>query len=164
MSRFFKWAKQEAIHLLPAFLFFFIALNLINFTEALMLRDTGFTAYSFSIVFVAAIIVPKILLVLDNLPITNPFRARPIIYNVLWKTCLYWFAEFVYRLIDRYFHFYARHDGWSGNIQNLIQLTDWPKFWAIQIWFFMLFFAFVAVRDLTVTVGVKKVWRIFFGK
>ena len=60
------------------------------FIHVLMLKGTAiYTSSSISIA-VAALILGKAVLVADMVPMINRFPNRPLIYNVAWKTLIYW--------------------------------------------------------------------------
>jgi hypothetical protein len=96
---------------------------------------------------VGALIVGKVLLVVDLLPIVDRYRTKPLIYNILWKTAVYEFFVFLYKICDHYF----------------FEDVNWPKFWAVQLWMVVLLFVLVASRELIRYLGVARVRQIFWG-
>lgn len=147
MNRFTSWIQVQFWHIFPAFLFFWISFNSINLTEGLMQEKGAFGLYDWLTVFFAAAVVAKVLIFIDNLPFIDLFQKKPLIFNVLWKTTLYGSGSLIFRLILRQFH---------------TTVLDWPAFWAIQLWYVMLFFIFVTFRDLIFIIGPKKVHALFF--
>ena len=83
--------KEEFFKFLPPTIFFFVALHLVMFVRVLMLEGTGCrpTSSSASIA-VAALILGKAVLLADMLPMINRFPNKPLIYNIAWKTVIYW--------------------------------------------------------------------------
>ncbi|MBS0615196.1 MAG: hypothetical protein JSR58_01425 [Verrucomicrobia bacterium] len=148
-----QWLKSQFFHILPAFIFFYVSFALINFTEGLMMKDAGMQAFGSVAVLLAAAIVAKVLLAIDSLPFLNIFPTRPLIYNVVWKTLLYTLGSLGVRLLNRV---------WNDYFDDT--MLHWREFWAIQIWYLMLFSVFVSARDLTYEIGLKKVRQMFFGK
>src|SRR5262245_56172670 len=81
--------KEEIEALLPPTMFFFVALHIVALIRILMLKGTGIAAGTSISVAVAALILGKAVLLADMLPFINRYPAKPLIYNVLWKTALY---------------------------------------------------------------------------
>ena len=81
--------KEEFFKILPPTIYFFVALHLVMFIRVLMLEGTGLAPSSSISIAVAALILGKAVLLADMLPIINRFPAKPLIYNIAWKTVIY---------------------------------------------------------------------------
>jgi len=160
MKRLVEWVKRECFHVIPAFLFFFISFYLVNLTEDLLLRAEGIKLYGFVTVLLAAAIVAKVILVVDHLPFIKAFSSRPFIWNTLWKTGVYGIGTLIFRFFERLMPFLFKGEGY----ERFLHEVHWPVFWAIQIWYLMLFFVFVFGYKLVEVIGPKKVRKMFFGK
>lgn len=158
-----RWVKREFFHVLPAFIFFFVSFNLINIVEGMILRQEGIPPYTLLTVFVASLVVAKVLLIVDHLPFINPFRKFPLIYNTLWKVFLYGTTIILFRFIDRYVHFLWAHPSEAANLHTFLANIHWVMFWVVTIWYELLFFVFVVSRELITALGPAKVRRLFFG-
>jgi len=86
MSKVFSKLKEEFLALLPPTIFFFVALHIVAFIRALMLKGTGISPLGSVSIAVAALILGKAVLLADMLPVINRFPDKPLIYNVTWKT------------------------------------------------------------------------------
>ena len=82
--------KEEFFKILPPTIFFFVALHLVMFIRVLMLEGTAVHPSSSISIAVAALILGKAVLLADMLPMINRFPNKPLIYNVAWKTVIYW--------------------------------------------------------------------------
>jgi hypothetical protein len=111
-------------------------------------------------ILVASAVVAKILLIIDHMPFIEPFHRKPLIYNIIWKTGLYSLSALIVRFLDRLIPIMLK----GHSFQDFIAIVHWPLFWAISVWYCLLFFVFVIFRELIYTVGISKVRRIFFGK
>ena len=80
--------KEEFFKILPPTIYFFVALHIVVFIRVLMLERTGIAPSSSISIAVAALILGKAVLLADMLPIINRFPAKPLIYNVAWKTVI----------------------------------------------------------------------------
>jgi hypothetical protein len=155
------WLKKRFYQLLPVFLFFFITFFLINMTVGLMVRKDGITPFSFGQIALGAIIAAKVFLILDHLSLMNLFARKPLIYPVFWKTGLCSFTALLILLLDRFVHYYFSDvpHTFAGYVASI----NWPRFWAIEIWFFVLFLHFIASREVKNRLGSAVIRKMFFG-
>ena len=159
-----KWIKDQFLHVLPAVVFFFVAFLVISFTTALMVRKHGITITTLSAVAFGALVVGKVVLVIDNLPFVNAFRDRPLIYNTLWKTLIYSLGGFAFRVMEELVPFIMTYGNMATGFAHFRNELDWPRFWAVQIWVVLLFFFFAVVREFVRALGHDRVRQMFFGR
>ena len=158
-----KKLKEEFFKLLPPMIFFFIALHIVAFIHALMLKKTGIAPSSSVSIAVAALILGKAVLIADILPFINRFPDKPLIYNVAWKTVIYWFISVAIHYVERLIEFWRHAGSFGAANQKLLAEIVWPHFWAIQIILFVLIAMYCTVHELVRVIGKEKVTRIFFG-
>ena len=89
MSRVTAKIKEEFLAMLPPTIFFFVALHIVALVRSLMLKGAGLAPTTTVSVTVAALILGKAVLIADMLPIINRYPDKPLIYNVAWKTLIY---------------------------------------------------------------------------
>lgn len=153
--------KQEFYRVFPIFLFFLITFNLINITEIGLFKKAGLTPFTFLNIAVAAGIVAKTILVVDHMPWLNLFSKKALIYTIIWKTIIYWIVTLIIRLLIRFYP-YLHISSFTVDYNAFIQNVDWRLFISIQIWYLMLFFLYVAARELTYALGPKKMYNLLF--
>jgi hypothetical protein len=163
MSRILTTLRREFILVLPPTIFFFVAFNVISITKALMLREHGIEFSGLATATVGALLVGKVILVADKIPIMNRFPEKPLIYNILWKTAIYVLAVFVVRYAEHLIPFLM--DGSSVGIahQQLLNQVVWQHFWSIQIWLIVLFFVYAGLHELVQLIGRETVLRLLFA-
>jgi len=88
MSKLFEKVKEEIIAVLPPTIFF-LTLYLVAILRMLMLKGSGIAVSTPLQVTVAALILGKAVLVADMLPFINLYSHKPLLYNVAWKTSIY---------------------------------------------------------------------------
>jgi hypothetical protein len=155
---------KEIQELIPPTIFFFIAFNLLAFTNALNLKQYGISLSTFAIATLGALVVGKVVLITDKLPFINQFPDKPLIYNVVWKTIIYALAAFLIRYLERLIHFLFQYGSLSSANRHLFEEVVWPHFWAIQIWLLVLLFLYCGLRELIRVVGRHTVVEMFFGR
>src|SRR5437667_12222284 len=125
--------KKEFLELLPPTIYFFVALHIVAFVRVLMLKKTGIVPSSSISIAVAALIMGKAVLIADMLPLINRFPNKPLIYNVAWKTVIYWLLSAVIHYLERLIDFWRETCSFVAGNEKLLSEIIWPHFWIIQI-------------------------------
>ncbi len=155
--------KEEFFKILPPTIFFFVALHIVAFVHVLMLKRTGISPSSSISIAVAALILGKAVLLADMVPMINRFPNKPLIYNVAWKTLIYWLMATLIHYVERLIDFWRQTGGFIAGNKKLLAEIIWPHFWAIQIILFVLIAMYCMMHELVRVIGKEKVLRIFFG-
>jgi hypothetical protein len=163
MSKLSTKLKEEFFKILPPTIYFFVALHLVMFIRVLMLEGTGLSPYSSASIAVTALILGKAVLIADMVPMINRFPNKPLIYNVAWKTLIYWLMATLIHYLERLIDFWRQAGGFVAGNQKLLAEIIWPHFWAIQIILFVLIAMYCTMHELVRVIGKEKALRIFFG-
>jgi hypothetical protein len=155
--------KHEVLSIIPPTLFFFVAIGLLMLTKRLMLQQYGIPFSDFAAVIVGALIVGKVVLIVDHLPFINRFPEKPLIYNVAWKTVIYVLAAFLVRLAEHLVPLTIKYASFREAIERVVDEIVWPHFWVIYLWLSVLLFVYCALRELIRAIGRDQVLRLFFG-
>jgi hypothetical protein len=155
--------KEEFFKLLPPTIFFFVALHIVMFVHVLIVKGTAIHASSSISIAVAALILGKAVLLADMVPMINRFPNKPLIYNVAWKTLIYWLMATLIHYVERLIDFWRQTGGFVAGNQKLLAEIIWPHFWAVQIILFVLIAMYCTMHELVRVIGKGKVLRIFFG-
>lgn len=158
-----KTIRHEYLEMLPPAIFFFIAFMLILVTKRLILSEYGISWSGFGAACVGAILVAKVVLIVDKLPFVNRFSDQHLIYVASWKCLIYILAANLVQYLEHIVPLLLKHKGLSEAHQLFMTETVWPHFWLIQMWLVVLFFAYCSLRELVRVIGREKVVRMFFG-
>jgi len=153
---------HELGELVPVTLFFLVAFLLLALTQMLLLEVHGIRVVTFFAAAVGALVVAKVVVITDHLPWINRFPDRPLIYNVLWKTAIYFVASLVVRYAEHLIHFWRRMGSLAEGNRQLFQEVVWPHFWCVQMWLLVLLLLYCSLRELIRAVGRERVVGIFF--
>jgi hypothetical protein len=148
--------------LIPVTLFFFVAFQLLALTQALMLKEYGIQVTTFVAATIMAMIVAKVVVLTDHFALVNRFPEKPLIYNVVWKTVIYFVASLVVRYAEHIVHFWRQSAGFVEANRRLFLEIVWPHFWAVQLWLLILLFVYCAFRELVRALGRKRIIAMFF--
>jgi len=162
MGKILRTIKHELLEIIPPTIFFFISFCLLIVTQNLISRQYGIPLISFAKAVVGALIVGKVVLIVDHFSFVNKFPHKPLIYNVSWKTFIYVVAALVVRYLERLIEYARQYGGIGEGNLHLLNEFAWPKFVLIQMWLSVLFFIYCALRELIRVIGREQVMRMFF--
>ena len=154
--------KHELRQLIPVVLFFFTAFQLLALTEAVMLEQYGIHASAFLTATLAALVVAKVVLIADHLPLINRFPEKPLIYNVIWKTSIYFLASVAIRYVERLIDSWRHAASFAEANDRLFNEVVWPHFWGVQLWLLVLLLLYCALRELVRALGREQIISMFF--
>jgi len=155
--------KEEFLALLPPTLFFFVALNIVGLVRTLMVKGTGLPAASSAQIAVSALIIGKAVLLADLWPAINRFPDKPLIYNIAWKTAIYYCVATGIHYLERLFDFAREAGGIVAGNEKLLAEIVWPHFLAIQIILLVLVLNYCVIREMGRVLGEERMLRMFFG-
>jgi hypothetical protein len=163
MSKLSAKIKEEIEALLPPTLFFFVALHLVALVRVLMLEGTGIALGTSVSVTVAALVLGKAVLIADLLPFINRYPDKPLVYNVAWKTTIYFVIAMLVHYLERLVDFWRETGGFIAGNHKLLAQIVWPHFWAIQIFLLVLILMYCTMREFVRVLGAQRVRQIFLG-
>ena len=163
MKAFIAWLVREFLEVLPPAIFFLVGFHMLALTRSLMLREYGVHAATAAGATVGALLVAKVVLIADSLPVINRFPERPLAYNVVWKTTVYVLAALVVHYLEHLVPLWWRLGDLGTANHRLLGEIVWPHFWVVQLWLLVLLFMYCAMRELIRAIGPREVRRMFFG-
>lgn len=162
MSNLSDKLRHEVRELIPVTLFFFVAFQLLALTQALMLKEYGIHVTTFVAATIMAMIVAKVVVLTDHFALVNRFPEKPLIYNVVWKTVIYFVASLIVRYVEHIIHFWRQSAGFAEANRRVFSEIVWPHFWAVQLWLLILLFVYCAFRELVRALGRERIIAMFF--
>src|ERR1700690_2758177 len=81
------------------------------------------------------------------LPFINCFPGRPLIYNIAWKTPIYFGSAFVVRFPEGCIRFCREQGAVGAAVRHLLDEVIWNRFWAIQIWLMVVLLIYCTVDE-----------------
>jgi hypothetical protein len=163
MSTLAEKLNEEFKAMLPPAIFFFVALHLVAFVRSLMLEGTGIALSTSLSVTLSALIIAKAVLIADLLPLINRFPHKPLVYNVAWKSAIYFLVAGLVHYLERLYDFWRETGGLAAANEKLLAEIVWPHFWAIQIFLLVIILMYCTMRELVRVIGKDRVRQIFLG-
>ena len=164
MSKALQKLKEEFLALLPPTIFFFFTLSLVAVLRALMLDASGVSTPNPVHVALGALILGKAVLIADLFPFVNRYPDKPLAYNVLWKTAIYFVAALILHYLERLVEFWRQAGSFVAGNEKMLAEMVWPHFWAIQITLAILIFGYCVIREIERAVGKARLRQMFFGQ
>lgn len=163
MGRIIEVIVREGKEVLPATVFFLILFNLIAFTRGLVLEE-----YHVSVAFtigatIGALLVAKVILVADKLPFISLFSARPLVFDVLWRTFIYGVMALIIQYLEEFIPQLTHTGSLSAANQRVLEEVTWPHFWTVHLWVLFGLLVYCTASALIRAVGGQRVKKIFFG-
>ena len=162
LRRAFAWWVAQVKHVVPPTIFFFVGFNLVLWTKSVVLREQGIEFSGFVAATVAALLVGKAVLVVDNLPFMRRFDGAPLIQPILFKSAVYALCVMIVRLAEGLVHFLADGGAIADFPAYVIEQLIWTRFVLIQVWLMVLFLIYVTVHELNLLFGDGELHRLFF--
>jgi hypothetical protein len=167
-----RWARvrttiaHEIREVIPPTLFFFVGFNVILLTKRLMLSQYLIAYAGFMIATTSALIVGKVVLVADKMPLLRRFDHAPLAYPILHKALVYTILVLVARLLEALVHFLVEGGVLGGGrfLTEVLGSFSWPHFIAVQLWIFVLFLIYVTANELNALFGDGELSRILFRR
>jgi hypothetical protein len=163
MKSVLKSLVDELLAIIPPTLFFFVTIGLLVLTKRLMLQQYGIEFSDFAGVVVGALIIGKVVLIVDHLSFVDRFPGKPLIYNIVWKTIIYVMAAFLVRLAEHLVPLVLKYGSFREAMARVVDEVVWPHFWIIYLWLSVLLFVYCSLRELIRVIGRDQVLKLFFG-
>lgn len=157
---------HEFLQVLPPTIFFFFGFNLILLTKRLILAEYLIQFTGFFIATAAALVVGKVVLVVDKMPFLRRFDYAPLAQPILFKTAIYTGVVFLVRLVEAFVR-YAAEGGIIGGghfVEHVLGTFSWHRFIATQLWVFVLFLVYVAASEINNLLGDGELFKILFTR
>ena len=164
MHKVLEKLKEEFLAVLPPTIFFFVVFHIVKVIRVLIAGGSPhFDPLSSTSIAVAALILGKAVLIADMLPAINRYPDKPLVYNIVWKTTIYFLVAAVIHYLELLVDFSRQAGGLVAGNEKLLAEIVWPHFWAVQIILLLLILMYCTVRELVRVIGKEKVRRLFFG-
>jgi len=155
--------RHEIRELVPVTVFFFVTFQLLALTHGLMLEEYGIKTSSFLAATILALVVAKVVVISDHVKFVNRFPDSPLIYNIVWKTAIYFATSVVVRYVEHLIHFRRLTANLAEANARLFDEVVWPHFWGVQMWLLVLLLVYCAVRELSRALGRGVMLAMLFG-
>ncbi len=141
--------KREVEEVALVTLFFLIGFFFILFMKKLLLEEYAIEFYGLSTAVISALIVAKVLIVLDKFHICDQFRRYPYWVPLLYKTIIYTFAVFLVTGAEKVFEVYREVQALGTAIREVFHGIHIFHLLHTNVSVFILFLAYNALTAIS---------------
>jgi hypothetical protein len=144
-------------------LYFAVWLGVLMVIKKLILEEYKIPFAGFSMVLVGSLILAKVVLVLEHVPMGAWIQNRPAVFEVLWRTALYALGVFLALILEKAFE--ARHEqgGFIPALTHIFQHPEIPHVLANSICAACALLAFNALSIIRRHLGEGNLMRLYFS-
>jgi hypothetical protein len=122
--------RHELKSIVLVTLYFAAWLGMLMALKVLILEDYQIRFRGFSMVLIGALVLAKVVLILEHVPLGAWLRDQPALFDVLLRTILYAFGAFVVLLLEKAFESRHEQGGFGPALMNVFHHRDMPHLWA----------------------------------
>jgi hypothetical protein len=125
--------KHELKAIILVTLFFAAWLGIFMGLKILILEGYQIRFGSVSAVLIGALVLAKVVLILEHIPLGAWVKKQPVVVDVILRTLLYAFGTFLVLLLEKAFESRHEQGGFVSALMNVFQHRDMPHIWADTI-------------------------------
>ena len=154
--------KDEAVSMALLMLYFVVWIGALVLLKTLILREYQIEFHGLSVALVGALVLAKVVLVLEHVSLGSWIRSKPALLDVILRTILYALGVFVVLLLEKAFEGRHEHGGFMASLNSLFQRVDGYHVWANVICLSGALLVYNVVAVLRKYLGEGGLIRLFF--
>lgn len=116
--------KKEIVDVAVATTYFALWLGVLIIIKVLILAEYRIEWRGFSMILIGALILGKVVLILEHVPLGALTRNRPAYVDVVLRTVLYTLGVFVVMILEKSFEGRHEHGGFGPAVASVFQQAD----------------------------------------
>lgn len=156
--------KREFVELLPTVIYFLIGFNLIALTKQIVLAQEGVVFLGWKVATIGALLVAKVVLIADKLPIMRRVTGPPAIRPVLYRTALYTVLVFIVQMLEFVIEGWIEGGSLGAGFAALGTRFVPEHAAFVYLWVFALFANYMAVIELRDRYGAPPLWKFLLSR
>ena len=125
--------KEEIRALTLAGIYFATWIGVLMVLKNLVLAEYRIESHGLSIVLIGTLVLAKVVLVLEHVPLGAWTRTRPVLLDVVLRTALYAVGVFVVLLLEKALEGRHEHGGFGPSLIAVFQHAEVPHVWVNTI-------------------------------
>ncbi len=125
--------KVEIRLVLLTTLYFAVWLGMLILLKKLALDEYNIAFQGYSVALLGALVLAKVVLILDHVPLGARIGALPAWVDVLLRTALYSMGVVIVLLIEKAFEGRHEHGGFGASLRSVFDHAELPHVWATTI-------------------------------
>ncbi len=164
LAKVVRCVGHEFLEVLPVTIFFMIGLNLIAYSKHLLLAEQGIAYEGIATATFGALVIAKIVLVVDKLSVTKWFRSRPIYQTIIYRAIFYPICVLVVRLLEMLVGHWLNEGNLNDGVDAARAAFIWHHMTFLQLWTFILFLIYLTVVELLDEFGGGSRLRVLLSR
>ena len=164
LMKFFRWLGKELREVFPVTLFFFLGFILVSLIVKLMLEEYDIPVKIFSQSMVAALIIGKVVLVLEQVRLEDRFPNSPKGVLVTIKTAFYGFWAIVVGFLERIVEAWRATGGFASGLHEAWMHTEIHRFSAVILCVTILFATYFTFLEVEKKMGRGAIVALLFKR
>lgn len=144
-------------------LYFLFCFSIVLFLKKLFLASYGIDFYVMSKAIVGALILGKVVLILDKTPLGNRFQNKPIYIDVIYRSLVYASIVFLILLAEQTFHLYQESGSFKSAIMERYESRDLNYFIATNLCVYLSFIVYNVFSAIDRHLGKGKLKKLFLS-
>lgn len=157
-----RWVTGEFLKVLPAVLFFFIALTVILALLKLFISQYSIEFYAFSRAAVGALILGKVVLLMDWAESGRRVSSYPRMVVIACKTLTYGMAVVALGMGERLIHSYRRTGDFRDAAIMVLANANLDRFLGCVLLISLVVSAYLAMEEVSRAMGEGALFALFF--
>jgi hypothetical protein len=125
--------RQELKAVALTTIYFATWLCVLIILKELVLAEYQIEVRGFSMALIGALVIAKVVLVMEHVPLGSWLCRRPAVLDVIVRTVLYGIGVFVVLLLEKTFEARHEYDGFAAALAQVFAHRDMPHVWANTI-------------------------------
>lgn len=163
MRRIAPFLAEEFRQALPPTCFFLVVFHVTAFNRSLMEETYGITPENSAVATIAALIMGKVILVVNRFGFVNWFSGRPLVIPILWKTAVFGVLGSLFQILEEGAPLAYRLHSISGGARQFLDELVWPKFLANHIMLLVWLLVYCIALELIREFGAREMKTLFLG-
>ncbi len=159
-----RWIAGLLKEMAPVVLFFFVAFMLIFLLLKLFVAQYSIEFYAFSKAAIGALILGKVVLVMDWAVSGKRLSAYPRAVAIVCKTFIYGLAVIVLGFGERFMHGIREAGSLRGGVELVIANADLNRFLGLVLLISLTVGSYLAMREIDHAMGKGALFRLFFKR
>ncbi len=155
--------EREFIEFLPTVIYFLIGFNMIALTKQIVLAQEGVVFLGWKVATIGALLVAKVVLIADKLPVMRWVMGPPALWPVLYRTALYTVLVFVAQMLEFLIEGWISGGSFAAGMQSVGEHLVPKRIAFVYLWVFVLFANYMVVSELRERYGAPPIWRFLFS-
>jgi hypothetical protein len=114
-------------------LYFAVWLGMLMLLKTLVLDEYEIAFHGYSLALLGALVLAKVVLILDHVTLGAWVRASPAWVDVLLRTALYGLGVTVVLLVEKAFEGRHEHGGFGASLRAVVDHAELPHVWATTL-------------------------------